>query len=92
MKEISFQGHKTVRWGRWPIVVLGTVVNFSAYILIFFNIPFVAPHGDTDEVNLINPPSVAVAIICSLLLGFGDACYNTQMMSLLGGVSSCTLV
>ncbi len=24
--------------------------------------------------------------MCSLLLGFGDACYNTQTMSLLGGI------
>ena len=27
-----------------------------------------------------------LAITCSLLLGIGDACYNTQLMSILGGI------
>ena len=32
--------------------------------------------------------SVAVALLCSFLLGFGDACYNTQIYSILGCVYS----
>lgn len=30
--------------------------------------------------------SAYLAIACSLLLGFGDACFNTQIYSLLGSV------
>jgi hypothetical protein len=30
--------------------------------------------------------SAFVAIVCSLLLGFGDSCYNTQIYSIVGGI------
>lgn len=50
------------------------------------NIPDAAPFGDTDEVAFIKPPIAAIAILCSFLLGLGDACFNTQIYSMLGGV------
>lgn len=40
---------------------------------------------DTQEIGLFNPPIAWIALLCSVLLGFGDACFNTQIYSMLGG-------
>lgn len=77
-------GSKTTRWGRDPIVIMGFVIHLTSFFLIFINLPTVAPFGDTNEISYINP-SPHLAMFCSFLLGFGDACFNTQIYSILGG-------
>ena len=74
------------RFGRHYPVILGFTVASAGYIIAFINLPFDAPLGkDTDEDALIesNP---YLAILGSFLLGLGDACYNTQIYSLIGSV------
>uniref|UniRef100_A0A8D0ECN9 UNC93-like protein MFSD11 n=1 Tax=Salvator merianae TaxID=96440 RepID=A0A8D0ECN9_SALMN len=77
---------KNNQFGRNPVVMLGIVVHFIAFYLIFYNIPNDAPiasmHG-TDSVAFMEP-SKEVAIFCSFLLGLGDSCFNTQLLSILG--------
>ncbi|KAF7248959.1 UNC93-like protein MFSD11 [Varanus komodoensis] len=77
---------KNNRFGRNSVVMLGIVVHFVAFYLIFYNIPNDAPiasiHG-TDSVAFMEP-SKEVAIFCSFLLGLGDSCFNTQLLSILG--------
>uniref|UniRef100_A0A182PC14 UNC93-like protein MFSD11 n=1 Tax=Anopheles epiroticus TaxID=199890 RepID=A0A182PC14_9DIPT len=75
----------TTRWGRDPIVIAGGVLHMAAYFLIYLNLPNGAPFGSTDEVAYIHPPSALIAMACSFLLGLGDACFNTQCYSMLGG-------
>ncbi|XP_014367776.1 UNC93-like protein MFSD11 isoform X2 [Papilio machaon] len=77
-------GSKTTRWGRDPIVIMGYIIHVTSFFLIFINLPNVAPFGDTMETSYINP-SPYLAMFCSFLLGFGDACFNTQIYSILGG-------
>ncbi|CAH0397976.1 unnamed protein product [Chilo suppressalis] len=77
-------GNKTTRWGRDPIVIMGYLIHLCCFFLIFINLPTTAPFGDTSDVSYINP-SQYLAMFCSFLLGFGDACYNTQIYSILGG-------
>lgn len=77
-------GSKTTRWGRDPIVIMGYFIHLLSFFLIFINLPTVAPFGDTEEVSYITP-SPPLAMFCSFLLGFGDACFNTQIYSILGG-------
>ncbi|XP_013199956.1 UNC93-like protein MFSD11 [Amyelois transitella] len=77
-------GNKTTRWGRDPIVIMGYVIHLISFFLIFINLPAEAPFGDTDQVSYITP-SAYLAMFCSFLLGFGDACFNTQIYSILGG-------
>ncbi|KFO71662.1 UNC93-like MFSD11 [Cuculus canorus] len=77
---------KSNRFGRNPIVMLGIVVHFIAFYLIFFNMPNdapIAPMEGTDRVAFMTP-SKEVAILCSFLLGLGDSCFNTQLLSILG--------
>ncbi|KAF1502382.1 UNC93-like protein MFSD11, partial [Megadyptes antipodes antipodes] len=77
---------KNNRFGRNPVVMLGIVVHFIAFYLIFFNMPNDAPiapmEGTGDVAYMI--PSKEVAIFCSFLLGLGDSCFNTQLLSILG--------
>ncbi|XP_075230897.1 UNC93-like protein MFSD11 [Lycorma delicatula] len=80
-------GSKTIRWGRSPIVILGFIIHIISFICIGLNLPNASPLGETDDKAII--PSLAwLAILCSFLLGFGDSCFNTQVISLLGGVYS----
>ncbi|XP_032520839.2 UNC93-like protein MFSD11 isoform X1 [Danaus plexippus] len=77
-------GSKTTRWGRDPIVIMGYLIHMTSFFLIFINLPNLAPFGDTTDTSYITP-SPYLAMLCSFLLGFGDACYNTQIYSILGG-------
>ncbi|NWJ09033.1 MFS11 protein, partial [Crypturellus undulatus] len=77
---------KKNRFGRNPVVLLGMIVHFIAFYLIFFNIPNdapIAPMEGTDAIAYMIP-SKEVAILCSFLLGLGDSCFNTQLLSILG--------
>ena len=50
--------------------------------------------SDLDAINFYCPQiiffllffSQVIALLCSFLLGFGDACYNTQIYSILGSI------
>ncbi|NWV01633.1 MFS11 protein, partial [Upupa epops] len=77
---------KNSRFGRNPVVMLGIIVHFIAFYLIFFNMPnnaSIAPMEGTDDVAYM-VPSKEVAVFCSFLLGLGDSCFNTQLLSILG--------
>ncbi|XP_062362050.1 UNC93-like protein MFSD11 isoform X2 [Cinclus cinclus] len=77
---------KKNRSGRNPVVMLGILVHFIAFYLIFFNMPNdapIAPMEGTDQVAYMIP-SKEVAMLCSFLLGLGDSCFNTQLLSILG--------
>uniref|UniRef100_A0A2K6EIQ8 UNC93-like protein MFSD11 n=1 Tax=Propithecus coquereli TaxID=379532 RepID=A0A2K6EIQ8_PROCO len=77
---------KNNRFGRNPVVLLGILVHFIAFYLIFLNMPGDAPIAPIEGTNNIAyiKPSKEVAIFCSFLLGLGDSCFNTQLLSILG--------
>uniref|UniRef100_A0A5F5PPA7 UNC93-like protein MFSD11 n=2 Tax=Equus TaxID=9789 RepID=A0A5F5PPA7_HORSE len=77
---------KNNRFGRNPVVLLGILVHFTAFYLIFLNMPAdapIAPVEGTDSSAYIKS-SKEVAVFCSFLLGLGDSCFNTQLLSILG--------
>lgn len=78
-------GSKTRKYGRDPVVIGGFIIHTVCFFLIFLNLPNSAPFKDTDEKAFINSNPV-LAILCSFLLGLGDACFNTQVYSILGDV------
>ncbi|XP_035516282.1 UNC93-like protein MFSD11 [Morone saxatilis] len=78
--------NKCNRFGRNPVVLLGLITHFVAFYLIFLNIASdapIAPEAGTDLQAYITP-SVGVALLCSFLLGLGDSCFNTQLLSIIG--------
>lgn len=79
---------KNNRFRRTSVVFLGMVVHFVAVYLIFLNIPDDAPvvFNTTTQNKPYLTPSVSIALLCSLLLGLGDSCFNTQLYSILGCV------
>uniref|UniRef100_A0A1B6DK71 UNC93-like protein MFSD11 n=1 Tax=Clastoptera arizonana TaxID=38151 RepID=A0A1B6DK71_9HEMI len=78
-------GSKTVRWGRDPIVVLGFVIHIICFFAIFLNLPDSSPFSDTTQDAYISS-NATLAVLCSFLLGLGDSCFNTQILSILGGM------
>ncbi|KAG7238868.1 hypothetical protein INR49_030415 [Caranx melampygus] len=78
--------NKCNRFGRNPVVLLGLITHFVAFYLIFLNIASdapLAPEAGTDLQAYISP-SIGVALLCSFLLGLGDSCFNTQLLSIIG--------
>ncbi|XP_069337844.1 UNC93-like protein MFSD11 isoform X2 [Eulemur rufifrons] len=77
---------KNNRFGRNPVVLLGILVHFIAFYLIFLNMPGDAPIAPVEGTNntAYIKPSKEIAILCSFLLGLGDSCFNTQLLSILG--------
>ncbi|XP_038598045.1 UNC93-like protein MFSD11 [Tachyglossus aculeatus] len=77
---------KNNRFGRNPVILLGILVHFVAFYLIFLNMPADAPIAPVEGTNsrAYLSPSKEVAIFCSFLLGLGDSCFNTQLLSILG--------
>lgn len=69
--------------GVWSVVITGFCVNLFAFITIFLNLPNDSPFTDTDSPAYITTSPI-LAMAGSLALGFGDACFNTQIYSLLG--------
>ncbi|XP_059141605.1 UNC93-like protein MFSD11 isoform X2 [Physella acuta] len=76
-------GKKTNAHGRDPIIVLGYVVQITAFFLIFLDLPQNSPIDLTNQPTYITSNKY-VAILCSFLLGFGDSSFNTQLYSILG--------
>ncbi|KAF8386235.1 hypothetical protein PRIPAC_75377 [Pristionchus pacificus] len=71
-------GSKTAKLGRDMIVLMGALIHLVAFGLVFINFPFEANIKATDGVGFIQP-SVPIALVIGFLLGFGDACWNTQI-------------
>ena len=76
-------GKHLARFGRHYPVILGFVVHMGAYVIAFVNLPANSPIEETNESAYIEP-NPYLAIFGSFLLGLGDACYNTQIYSLIG--------
>ncbi|KAJ7989404.1 hypothetical protein DPEC_G00304200 [Dallia pectoralis] len=78
--------NKCNRFGRNPVVLLGMITHFVAFYLIFLNIASDAPIAPEEGTDLeaYFTPSVEVALFCSFLLGLGDSCFNTQLLSIVG--------
>jgi len=85
----GFLAPLTIKRGRYPIVILGFILSMAAYSMIFINIPANAtidevPANETSISGI--EPNTHIALGTSFLLGFSDACFITQVTSVLGGV------
>jgi len=78
----GIMGERFRRFGRIPIILVGTVAHLLCFAASFVNFPFKAPLDKTwdDAYITSNVPTV---MVCALLLGLGDAAWNTQFYSIL---------
>ncbi|XP_059609661.1 UNC93-like protein MFSD11 isoform X2 [Phlebotomus argentipes] len=74
------------KWRRDGIVLIGYVAHAVAFVCALINLPDKAVFGDTDTISLLVPPSISIALLAAFLLGFGDACFNTQIIAMLASV------
>jgi len=84
----GFLAQFTIKRGRHPIVILGFILSMTAYALIFINIPANATLDEVpdDQISISGiKPNRPIALVTSFLLGFSDACFITQLTSVLGG-------
>ena len=89
----GFLGHFTAKKGRDPIIILGFIISMISYFLMFLNLPFEAPLGETKETDLAYITSNQyLAVFTGFLLGFSDACFNTQARSTSHKASYCQSV
>jgi len=80
-------GSRIAKNRRDTIVVLGFVIQMIALASIYFNLPFEASREQTYSIGTIKPkPNIYLALTGSFLLGFGDACFITQIMSFLSSI------
>lgn len=69
--------------GRDTIFVFGYLVIMCATALVFINLPPDSPLVARARMQPIIEPRLWLALLASVLIGFGDACFNTQIYSLL---------
>ncbi|CAB4031832.1 Hypothetical predicted protein [Paramuricea clavata] len=81
-------GQRITAKGRDSVVLLGMLVHFVTFFLILLNLPEESPNSASHGMGFFFKPSVSIAMLCAFLLGFGDSCFNTQIMSLLGNFYS----
>ncbi|KAL8565105.1 hypothetical protein ACOMHN_005308 [Nucella lapillus] len=76
-------GKKTNRYGRDPIVLMGYILHMGAFYLAFVNMPMDSPISESSGPTYFASNEI-LALLCSFLLGLGDASINTQIYSLIG--------
>ncbi|XP_039278867.1 uncharacterized protein LOC111053133 [Nilaparvata lugens] len=71
-----------LKYKRIGIIILGLMMQFCAFIIIFLNLPDNSVFGETSDSAIIETSAV-LAMLCSFLLGLGDSCLNTQNYSII---------
>ncbi|KAH7721744.1 Ion channel regulatory protein [Aphelenchoides avenae] len=66
------------RLGRTWVILIGTSLHMFVYLFVFVSFPSEASLRSTYDVGLF-PPNVPMVLVSHYLLGFGDACWNTQI-------------
>ena len=73
-------GHFTAKKGRDPIIVVGFIISMISYFLMFLNLPFNANIEETKPTDMAYIHSNKyLAVFTAFVLGFSDACFNTQV-------------
>uniref|UniRef100_A0A1B6CC64 UNC93-like protein MFSD11 n=1 Tax=Clastoptera arizonana TaxID=38151 RepID=A0A1B6CC64_9HEMI len=71
-----------IKQNRSIVIIFGFFLQITAYCITYINLPNTSVFGETGEKALIKPNAI-LAILCSLLLGCGDSCLNTQNFSII---------
>ena len=64
--------------GRSLVILTGLASHLASFTLSLLHLPHLSPLGDTDQAPFMDPDMVTV-LIMALLMGLGDAAFNTQV-------------
>ncbi|XP_053212928.1 UNC93-like protein MFSD11 isoform X2 [Panonychus citri] len=67
------------------LIFLGYCIHIITFAVMYFNLQFHVSLNGSDEPDIVHT-SLILALICSFLIGFGDACYQNQINAFLGSV------
>ncbi|XP_075212867.1 UNC93-like protein MFSD11 isoform X3 [Lycorma delicatula] len=67
------------------IITSGIMAHLLSFGLVYINIPSSAVFGNTSDEAIVKS-NIYLALFCSLLLGFGDGCLNTQNFSIIAEI------
>merc|ERR1712012_290275 len=71
------------RRGRSMVIMFGLITHLTSFLLSWLHLPHSAPLGDTGHYSHLGlEPQLWSVLLMSLLLGLGDAAFNTQIISL----------
>ena len=65
--------------GRSLVILTGLATHLISFTLSFLHLPHLSPFGETDQASILSPNMVTV-LIMALLMGLGDAAFNTQVV------------
>ena len=65
--------------GRSLVILTGLATHLTSFALSLVHLPHLSPLGDTDQAPLVSPHMVTV-LFMALLMGLGDAAFNTQVV------------
>lgn len=82
---IIYGSKRLLKDKRYRILLLGFSTLMLSYVLAYINLPKDAVKHATDERGII-ATRMSLCWVCSFLIGFGDACYVTQIMRCLSVV------
>ncbi|KAK9510127.1 hypothetical protein O3M35_004975 [Rhynocoris fuscipes] len=71
-----------LKFSRWNFIALGFLLQVIAYSAIYLNIPDEAVFGETFDSAIIQS-RIWLSLLCSILIGIGDSCLNTQIFPLI---------
>ncbi|XP_052831766.1 UNC93-like protein MFSD11 isoform X2 [Octopus bimaculoides] len=80
---LAILGKLTQHYDKAPFIFMGYLSHITACYLAFLNLPFDSAQGESNSPTYI-PSSIAVALVCSFLLGFTDSIFNTQVLAIVG--------
>ncbi|CAJ0955357.1 unnamed protein product, partial [Mesorhabditis belari] len=75
---------KSALGNKW-VVLLGTILMIAGYLFSYLILPAEAALGKTEKLAMI-APNKFLFLIPPFLLGLGDSCWQTQVVTLVGGV------
>ncbi|CAJ0947154.1 unnamed protein product, partial [Mesorhabditis belari] len=82
----GFSGSRSdSKFGKRRIATFGAILLLVANVLSLINLPADAPLHDTYNIAFIEP-SLSLALFGAFLLGLSDCCWQTQILTILGGM------
>ncbi|CCD63655.1 UNC93-like protein MFSD11 [Caenorhabditis elegans] len=82
---LSVLGSRVREFGRKKMVLLGSILHMTCFLLTFLMFPDESPLKPTEALGYILP-SPYIILVCGFLLGVGDTIFNQQCYTILSDI------